>query len=303
MTGRSAASCHLLHKEISMIKTVLVPATGTDADDAAFAAALDVARRFTAHLDVLHVRIDPAEAAGALIADVSGAMVSANLIDRLEEECAQIEEKARKSFEAFCQREGLVIDAAPSTPPVVGIAWHREIGRESYWLAEYGRTSDLLVVGRPVVNRGVMPETLEAALFDSGRPLFIPAAVPVAAETIAIAWKSTREAARAVGAAMPFLTQAKRVAILTAAEDDHTDNSDAARLLATLRRHDIAAEAHQLRPGSRSAAETLLAAASEIGAGLLVMGGYGHSRLRELVFGGVTERVIRDAALPVLIAH
>jgi nucleotide-binding universal stress UspA family protein len=286
-----------------MIKTVLVPATGTDADDAVFSAALGIARRFTAHLDVLHVRIDPAEAAGALIADVSGAMVSASLIDRLEEECAQIEDRARKSFEAFCQRERLVVDAPPSAPQAVAVAWHREIGRESYWLAEYGRTSDLLVVGRPVGNRGVMPETLEAALFDSGRPLLIPGAAPAGADTVAIAWKSTREAARAVGAAMPFLVQAKRVAILTAAEDDRAEHSDAARLLATLRRHDIAAEARQLRPGSRSAADALLAEASEIGAGLLVMGGYGHSRLRELVFGGVTERVIRDAALAVLMAH
>jgi nucleotide-binding universal stress UspA family protein len=286
-----------------MIKTVLVPATGTDADYGVFIAALAVARLFTAHLVVLHVRIDPAEAAGALVADVSGAMVSANLIDRLEEECAQLEETARKTFEAFCRREQLVIDAAPSTPQTVAVSWHREIGREPYWFAEYGRTSDLLVVGRPVGSRGVMPETLEAALIDSGRPLLIPGAAPVAAETIAIAWKSTREAARAVGAAMPFLAQAKRVAILTAVEDDRTDSNDAARLLAALRRHDIAAEARQLRPGSRSAADTLLGAASEIGAGLLVMGGYGHSRLRELVFGGVTERIIRDAAPAVLMAH
>jgi nucleotide-binding universal stress UspA family protein len=148
-----------------------------------------------------------------------------------------------------------------------------------------------------------MPETLEAALFDSGRPLMIPGVAPVAPDTIAIAWKSTREAARAVAAAMPFLAQAKRVVILTAAEDDRTDRSEAARLLVTLQRHDIAAEARRLQPGSRNAADTLLAAAGEIDAGLLVMGGYGHSRLRELVFGGVTEHVIRGAALPVLMAH
>lgn len=286
-----------------MIKTVLVPATGTDADEAAFAAALTVARRFTAHLDVLHVRVDAAEAAGALVADVSGAMVSANLIDRLEEECAQTEAKARKTFNAFCEREQLVIDAAPSNPQTNAARWHREIGHEASWFAAYARTSDLLVVGRPAADRGVLPETLEAALFDSGRPLLIPGSAPVAPDTAAIAWKPTREAARAVAAAMPFLAAAKRVVILTAAEDDKTDRRDTARLVVALQRHDIAAESRNLQPGSRSAADTLLAAASEIGAGLLVMGGYGHSRLRELVFGGVTEHVIRGAALSVLMAH
>jgi nucleotide-binding universal stress UspA family protein len=126
---------------------------------------------------------------------------------------------------------------------------------------------------------------------------------PLAPETIAIAWKSTREAVRAVAAAIPFLAEAKRVVILTATEDDRTDRSDAARLLVTLQRHDITVDARHLQPGPRSAADAVLGTANEIGAGLLVMGGYGHSRLRELVFGGVTERVIRGTALPVLMAH
>ena len=286
-----------------MIKTVLVLATGTDADAAAFAAALSVARRFTAHLDVLHVRLDAAEAAGALVADVSGAMVSANLIDRLEEECAQTEATARKSFDAFCQREQLVVDAAPSNPQAIAASWHREIGREAVWFATYAQTSDLIVVGRPNGERGVLREMLEAALFDSGRPLLIPGSAPVAPDTVAIAWKSTREAARAVAAAMPFLAMAKRVVVLAVAEDSKAGRGDTARLVVALQRHDIAAEARHMEAGSRSAADTLLGAARELGAGLLVMGGYGHGRLRELVFGGVTESVIGGAAIPVLMAH
>lgn len=286
-----------------MIKTVLVPTTGTGADDAVLAAALNVARRFIAHIDVLHVGIDPAEAASALVADASGAMVSASLIDRLEEECAQIDTNARNCFDAFCERERLVTDGTPSRQQIISATWHREIGRASYWFAEYGRTSDLLVVGRPVESRGALRETLENALFNSGRPLLIPGIAPVNSDKIAIAWKSTREAARAVAAAMPFLAAAKRVVILTAAEDDRTDRSSVARLLLTLQRHGIPVEPLHLQLSSGSVADTLLAAASEMGAGLLVMGGYGHSRLRELVFGGVTEHVLRGAALPVLMAH
>src|SRR5207248_2461906 len=98
-----------------------------------------------------------------------------------------------------------------------------------------------------------------------------------------------REAARAVAAAMPFLAAAKRVVILTVAEDNDGDPGDTARLVVALRRHDVAAEAHHIEAGRGSAADMLLGTASEIGAGLLIMGGYGHSRLRELVFGGVTE--------------
>lgn len=286
-----------------MIKSVLVPATGTDADDAVFAAALNVARHFSGHLDVLHVRVDAAEAAGALVSDVGVAMVSSSLIDQLEEESARLEAKAFKFYQSFCAREELIVDAAPTARRAISATWHSEIGRESYWLAEYGRTSDVLVVGRPVENRGVMPETLEAALFDSGRPLLIPCSVPKSLKTIAIAWKPTREAARAVAVAMPFLEEAKRIVILTATEHDRVVRDGAARLLATLERHDLVVEARHLQPGARGTAETLLAAANEIDAGLLVMGGYGHSRFRELVFGGVTEHVIKSASLPVLMAH
>jgi nucleotide-binding universal stress UspA family protein len=290
-------------QEHAMIKSVLVPATGTDADDAVFAAALTVARQFTGYLDVLHVRVDAAEAASALVSDVGVGMVSSSLIDRLEEESAQIEERAFKLFRSFCARQDLIVDPAPSNPHAVSASWHREVGRESHWLAEYGRTSDIVVVGRPIDGRGVMPETLEAALFESGRPLLIPNTVPKSFKTIAIAWKPTRESARAVAVAMPFLEQAKRIVILTVTEHDRVDRDSAARLLATLKRHDLSVEAHHLQPGVRSTAETLLAAANEVDAGLLVMGGYGHNRFRELVFGGVTEHVIKSAGLAVLMAH
>jgi nucleotide-binding universal stress UspA family protein len=286
----------------SLIRTILVPATGTDADDAVFTAALAVARHLGAHLDFLHVRIDPAEVAAALATD-SGAFVTGSVIEWLAGEAAQREESARKTVESFCDRERLVLDAAAGEPQTVSAGWHREIGREGDWVAEYGRASDLLVVGRPVQDGALMLETLEAALFDTGRPLLIPGPAPVVPETIAIAWKSSREAARAVTAAMPLLVKAKRAAILVAAENERIDQESAARLCTTLRRHDLAAEVRHVQLASRGVAQALLAEASEIGAGLMVMGGYGHSRFREFVFGGVTEHVIRAASIPVLMAH
>lgn len=284
-----------------MIKTILAPATGTDADSAVFAAALAVARPLGAHLDILHVRLESREIAAALAADVGGALVSAALIEKLEAEADQREETAKKAFEAFCERERVCIDAAPAEPGGVSAQWHREVGNEIGWLVEYGRTSDLLVVGRHV--EGAMRETLEAALLDTGRPLLIPGTEPLDPKTVAIAWKSTREAARAVTAAAPFLATAKRIVIITATEHGRIDRDSGMRLFATLQRHNPATEARYVPASSRGTPETLLATAAEVGAGLLVMGGYSHSRVRELILGGCTEHMLRNAPLPVLMAH
>lgn len=286
-----------------MIKTILVPMTGNAADMTATGAALDVARLFSAHLDFLHVRMDPGEVAAALASDVAGGMVSVSLIESLEAEAKQREDRAQKSFQDFCAREQLPVGMAPQDPQGVSARWHREIGSEPAWIGEYGRTSDLLVVGRQANDQGATRDILEAALLDTGRPLLIPGTTPLSPQTIAIAWKSTREAARAVTAAEPFLAKAKRIVVLTVAEDDRMDRESGARLFATLHRHNAATEARHLPLGSRGSAETLLAAATEAGAGLLVMGGYSHSRVRELIFGGVTAHVLRGAALPVLMAH
>lgn len=287
-----------------MIRTILVPATGTAADEPVFAAALTVARRFSAHLEFLHVRLDPAEVAASLTSDIGGGIVSTGLIDRLEQEAVEREAKAHGIWQRFCEQEQLSVSGDASSQPAVSVSWRRETGREPDWIAEYGRAADLSVIGRPAHNEGVAPETLEAALLDTGRPLLIPGPAPKApAETLAIAWKSTREAARAVTAATPFIQQAKRVVILTISEKDRMDRDSAARLRETLLRHNGAVETRHLDQTPGNVGEALVTAASGIGAGLLVMGGYGHSRLREWVFGGVTEHVLHASALPVLVAH
>jgi nucleotide-binding universal stress UspA family protein len=287
-----------------MIKTILVPSTGSDADAAVFASALTVARRFDAHLDFLHVRADAAGMAVAMMSDGGGATMVGGLIDRMEDEASQREEKARQLFQSFCEREGLALGSTPPGPPGPSAQWLREIGLEPYWVAEYGRAADLLVIGRPGEGKGVSLDTLEAALLKSGRPLLIPPAAPLAAlpETIAIAWKATPEAARAVTAALPFLSIAKQNVILTVAEGERTPAEEAARLMTSLRWHGVPVSVHHLQPDAHGAAETLLAAAREHAA-LLVMGGYGHSQLREWIFSGFTQRIIRGAEVPVLMAH
>ncbi|HYP36176.1 MAG TPA: universal stress protein [Stellaceae bacterium] len=287
-----------------MIKTILVPATGSDRDSAVFASALTVARAFAAHLEFLHVRPDAAATAVAMASDGGGATMVGGLINRLEEEASEREGKAKQLFQSFCEREELAVQDAPPGSQAPSAQWLREIGAEPYWVAEYGRTADLLVIGRPGEDEGVSLDTIEGALIDSGRPLLIPPAAPltVLPETIAIAWKATPQAARALTAASPFLSTAKQVVVLTVAEDRRAPEEEADRLMAGLRRHGVPVSVRHLRPEAQSAADTLLSAAVEHAA-LLVMGGYGHSRLREWIFGGFTLRVLRGAEVPVLMAH
>jgi nucleotide-binding universal stress UspA family protein len=288
-----------------MIKTILVPAMGNETDVSAFAVALRAARSFAAHLDVLHVRLDTIEAAVALTADGAGGALSPGLIDQLEQEVGEREARAHRIFSEFCAREGLTITASPAegrTKP--SAQWHVETGQESRWIAVYGTTADLIVASRGSGDDAALRSIVEAVLLESGRPLLIPAAAAPAvmmAEKVAIAWKPTPQAARAVALAMPFLTRTKEVVVMTV-EEEEGRRDDADRLARSLAWHGLAATVERLTPGARGAAETLLAAVSAK-AGLLVMGGYGHSRLREWVFGGFTQRVLADAPLPVLIAH
>ncbi len=288
-----------------MIKTILVPAMGSETDAGVFASALAVARPFGAHLGFLHICIDAATFAAAIMPEVSSGHVLTDMINRMEEEAQQREQKAKQLFETFCRREGLVVVEAPSMQSERSAKWLRENGSESYWLAEYARTADLLVIGRPDDDQRVPSDMLEAALMNSGRPLLIPPSAPMSAlpDTVVIAWKATPEAARAVTAAMPFLSLAKQIVIMTVVENETTiEEEGAARLMANFRWDGFPASIRRLQPGPQGAAETLLAAAGEEAA-LLVMGGYGHSRLREWIFGGFTQRILRAANIPVLIAH
>ena len=288
-----------------MIKTILVPATGSDGDSTVFASALMVARAFAAHLDFLHVRPDAAATAVAMASDGGGATMVGGLINRLEKEASQREEKAKQLFQGFCEREGLALRDAPSGSQAPSAQWLREIGAEPYWVAEYGRAADLLVIGRPGEDEGLSLDTIEGALIDSGRPLLIPPATPLTAlpEITAIAWKATPQAARALTAASPFLQIAKQIVILIVGEDQRAPEEEADRLMAGLRWHDVPVSVRHLQPAAdRAGPETLLSAAAEHKA-LLVMGGYGRSRLREWIFGGFTLHVLRGAEVPILMAH
>jgi nucleotide-binding universal stress UspA family protein len=287
-----------------MIRTILTAASGGGGDAAALAAALAVARPFAAHLDVLHVRFDPTRAALAMATDAGSGALTAGLIERLEQEARDREAKARADFTQFCRTAGLAVATAPGDAGNVPSAqFHVEIGEEPRWMAAYGLAADLIVAPRGRNDGTAGRAVLEAVLSGAGRPLLIPAegAMPVAFERIAIGWKATPQAARAVALAMPFLARARQIAVLTV-DEQPAEADDADRLLRSLAWHGFAVRREQLAPSAEGGAATLLAAARDC-ADLLVMGGYGHSRLREWVLGGFTQAALSAAPLPVLIAH
>jgi nucleotide-binding universal stress UspA family protein len=289
-----------------MIKTILVPATGTPADNAAFTAALATARQFDAHIDVLHVRLDPVATAVAMTTDSAAGTMVPGFIDRLEQEATTRAARARKNFETFCDRAKVKIAAAPARGNKGPTAeWHVETGEEPRWFVTYAQTADLVVAPRANRDDPSPRSLLEAVLLESGRPVLIPSAkTPIASrvDTVAIGWKPEPQSARAVAAAMPFISGAKKVTVLSVDEGDRNPREEAERLAHSLAWHGVSVDVERLKPGTGGAAATLLASAGRR-AGLLVMGGYGHTRLREWVFGGFTQHALANAPLPVLMAH
>lgn len=167
------------------------------------------------------------------------------------------------------------------------------------------RYFDLALLGWEVGNQ-TSRMLAEAVVFGAGRPtVILPNLVTVGAvDHVAIAWDGSRVAARAVADARPFLEKASRISVITVLNEKKLRDTDAAEQLAEgLRQRGLAAEAVPTRIDGSSIGVTLQETATSLGAKLLVMGGYGHSRIRDFVLGGATEGILSDLRLPVLLSH
>lgn len=292
-----------------MPKLVVLPLTGTDGDAPAEAAAIAVGQAFGAHLIGLHVRRDVRRDIAALAsADMGMATGLDAIMDRMEQEALTRETDAEKNWRAACAKAGIPLAEQPNPSASATYEFVSEMGEESDWVAEYGRTADLVVVGRVKVGEMLDVDPMEAALMDTGKPVLIAAdKPPVLNGTIAIAWKNTREAAGAVSAALPFIRSAKRVIVFSVEEEasDETVDKSHLRLVRALRWHNPNTGSRALRRNGRPPVQVLREAVALEACDLLVMGGYGHTRLREAVFGGFTRAVLEDATLgvTVLMAH
>jgi nucleotide-binding universal stress UspA family protein len=169
------------------------------------------------------------------------------------------------------------------------------------------RSADLVVMvpSQADGGSGVEADLAERVVMQAGRPvLLLPAGkkTTLRLDEVAVAWDSGREAARAAFDAMPFLRMAKKVRIFGVDETKRGMELEA-DIAETLSRHSVKTEITHVSSGGMNAGETLLRAASDQGAGLLVMGAYGHSRFSEFVFGGATRHVLRNLTMPVLMSH
>jgi nucleotide-binding universal stress UspA family protein len=272
-------------------KLILALIDGGPLSDATLEAGFLVATQFDAQLEVLHVRADPATLLPIVGEGMSGAMVE-QVMEAMTEAVEGRAQRARAAFDRIAAKVGATA------------AWRQEIGIEPVVLAGVARLSDLTVIGRPeATSESQFPASLESALFDTGRPVLVvpPNPLPTIGRRIGIAWNGSPKASRAVAASLPFLEKAETITVLTVAVGRRGSSGEA--LAAYLGLHGLKAAVESADPQGKSAGKALLEHAQGRGVDLLVMGAWGHSRIRELILGGVTREVLAQTALPVLMAH
>ena len=188
-------------------------------------------------------------------------------------------------------------------------SWRGYVGDPTRLLASHARAADLIVVGSPgpaVIGDHNRTVDQGALILSAGRPILLASAdlAPVRYESAVVAWKDTREARRAVVDAMPFLTKAQHVVVVTVENDEGKPaRESAADVVLYLMKHGVKARSEVMDVGDSLAADALAEVASEIGANLIVSGGYGHSRLREWALGGVTRSLLRETGVHRLMSN
>lgn len=283
------------------IRKIVVPVDGTDATRLSLDTAFRLGRDVEAHVEVLHARADPRLAVPLVGEGMSGAMIE-ELIELTEKESAARAVKAREMFDRARESHGVSVSETPSrTGPTTG--WIEKVGAEDEVLVQRGRLADLLVIARPTAHaEAPSVVTFNAAVFESGRAVLVAPTEPITSmgQSVVISWNGSAEAARAVSAALPLVSRAESVLILNVDNDD-TAGEGAANLVEFLAWHGIAAKHRSIPRDDGPAGAAIVRACAE--ADLLVMGAYTHSRLRQLILGGVTRHVLERATLPLLMAH
>jgi len=284
------------------IQTILVPVDGSEQSRHVLGAAVALGRERAAHVVALHARPDPRDSLPLLGEGISGVMIE-DLMRLTEREGRERAERARALFDGFCASSGVPVIQGPPAPVGVSASWLDVAGPEDDAVARRGRLADVIVVSQSPPDE-VSALTLNGALVESGRPvLVVPTTVTdFVGRRVCVAWNGNVEAARAVAAALPFLTAAEKVAVLTVAGDD-VPEAVAGELVEYLAWHGVAAEDVAVPEGAQGIGEALLEACDAWGGDLLVMGAYTHSRMRQLILGGVTRHVLGNARVPLLMIH
>jgi nucleotide-binding universal stress UspA family protein len=275
-----------------MIKDIIV-SLGSGANDKAGRYAVSVAAAFDAHILGVACIYDPV---------IPGSVMGGIPPEFIESQRRESEKAARAAvarFEQAAKRDSLSFGTLVLGESAAGAA-----GR----ITAMARRFDLAVVGQPEPDAAAAGDMItEAVLFGAGRPVI---AVPfiqkddLKLDRVMVCWDGSRAAARAIADAMPMLEKSGTVEIvMVGAGDDKRDEIAGADLGEHLARHGIKVDVKRMAAPDLDVANALLSYAADSAATFLVMGGYGHSRLREFVLGGVTRSVLSTMTVPTLLSH
>ncbi|MDX1483046.1 MAG: universal stress protein [Alphaproteobacteria bacterium] len=280
------------------IKRVLVPLSSEVNLECALSSGLLIAQEFNAHLDAVFYKFP----LGGHLPFESAEGLSGAVIDERINEQDDIALQCRQHFESALEQRKIDQLDAPLPASRPSAAW-RVVDETPYFgVVQAGGGYDLIVIGRHKLNPQRTPrELLEPALFQSGRPVLVaPPNTPRSTGSVVLAaWNRSAQSARAVSAAAPFFELAQKV-IVFAVTTGAKRGPEAGEIGRYLDWHQIRNEVVEIPPDHRPVGEAILDEAKERGADLIVMGVYSHSRLRELLLGGVTKYILEHADLPVL---
>ncbi|MGI9490759.1 MAG: universal stress protein [Geminicoccaceae bacterium] len=277
-----------------MYKDLLLAIDSSDAHARCMDYGIKLAKRFDAHLTGLY--LIPEFAPPASVGVHLSTDISAN-IERYERERA---EAAIAEFRAAAEREGIAADTRTDR-------CYRSAFTDR--LAIHGRYADAVIIGQPDDDSAGVIQDPGDTLLTCGAPVIVApyiGAPPTTAERVMIAWNASRESARAVRDAMPLLERAKVVDVVCfRPKSSQTGHGDmpGADIALHLTRHDIKVEVEVIEGKDIDVGNAILSHLADRGSDFLVMGGYGHSRMREFILGGATRTILQSMTVPVLMAH
>ena len=284
------------------MQKILVPVRGDGKGDNVFAHAVALARRSGAHIQVTHCRSRPEDMIpyGVAVSPVLKEQIIEQSVNLLNKQ----EQGLREEILALAQANGAIL-AEPSDDDHVTVSFIEEEGRQIEVIRHHGLLSDITAVAQPDLDRNIGTNTLQAALFSTGRPVMMcPEAKSKIPENlgqnIALAWDGSVESSRAVMQTLSLLKSAEQVTIITNTTD--TIKVSPEELSEFLAMHGVQANIVIISKSS-NVSRSILDQAAAIGADMLVLGAYGNSKNLERVAGGVTQDVIDHATLPVVFVN
>ncbi len=276
-----------------MIKDIVVNLSVREGGGPAGDYAVSLAAALDAHLAAIAFIYDP-------IVPASGTgYIPAEIIETQQADNEKAAQDAIARFSAAASRAGI------SAEPLTLNASFAGAGEQ---FARIARRFDLAVVGQAEPEISAVEEVIaESTLFGAGRPMIVVPYIqkaPLKLDNVMVCWDGSRPAARAIADAMPLLEKAVRVEIVIVTnERGKQDEIEGADMGQHLARHGLKVDVHRMAGGNIDVADALLSHAADSGTDFIVMGGFGHSRLREFVLGGVTHSIMRSMTVPVLMSH